>query len=131
MLTVAELRSISAVRIEEAQALLDAGRYDGVVYLCGYAVELALKARICETLNWRGYPSTNREFRELQSFRTHNLRILLVLSGQETGIKAAYPMEWSNVAKWNPDLRYLTPGTTGEVAASELLAQVRLVVRAV
>ena len=92
MLTIAELRSISASRIDEAQALLDAGHYDGVVYLCGYAVELALKARICETLSWAGYPYTNREFRELQSFRTHNLRLLLRLSGQDSRIKGAAPM---------------------------------------
>ena len=65
VLTIAELREISAARLEDAQALFDAGHYDGVVYLCGYAVELALKARICETLDWDGYPSTNREFREL------------------------------------------------------------------
>ena len=111
--------------------MLDAGHYDGVVYLCGYAVELALKARICETLNWVGYPSTSREFRELQSFRTHSLRILLILSGQENRIKEAYPREWTSVVKWNPDLRYMTPGTTSESAASEILTQVRLVVRAI
>ena len=70
MLSVAELRSISAARLEEAQTLLEAGHYDGVVYLCGYAVELALKARICETLNWAGYPATTREFWGIQSLRT-------------------------------------------------------------
>ena len=52
MLTVAELRAVSAARLDDAQSLFNAERYDGVVYLCGYAVELALKARICETLNW-------------------------------------------------------------------------------
>lgn len=131
MLTIGELRSISAARLEEAQALLDAGYYDGVVYLCGYAVELALKARICETLNWVGYPSTSREFREIQSFRTHNLRILLRLSGQDGRIKAAHPNAWSNVSRWNPELRYLVPGSTGESSASNLLAQVRLIVGAI
>ena len=128
MLTIAELRSISASRIDEAQALLDAGHYDGVVYLCGYAVELALKAQVCETLNWVGYPYTNREFRELQSFRTHSLRMLLILSGQEISIKASYSQEWLNVAKWNPELRYNIPGSASESSASELLAQVKLIV---
>ena len=130
MLTIAELRSISASRIDEAQALLDAGHYDGVVYLCGYAVELALKAQVCETLNWVGYPYTNREFRELQSFRTHNLRILLRLSGQDSRIKGAYsPDVWSNVSRWNPELRYnWFPGSTSESSASDLLSQVKLIV---
>ena len=128
MLTIAELRSISASRIDEAQALLDAGHYDGVVYLCGYAVELALKAQVCETLNWVGYPYTNREFRELQSFRTHNLRLLLRLSGQDSRIKGAAPDVWSNVSRWNPELRYLVPGSTSESSASDLLSQVKLIV---
>lgn len=128
MLTIAELRSISASRIDEAQALLDAGHYDGVVYLCGYAVELALKARICETLSWAGYPSTSREFRELQSFRTHNLRLLLRLSGQDSRIKGAAPDVRSNVSRWNPELRYLVPGSTSESSASDLLSQVKLIV---
>ena len=94
MLTITELRAISAARLDDAQALFDAGHYDGVVYLCGYAVELALKARICETLNWSGYPATNREFRDYQSFRTHDLKVLLRLSGQESKIMPDLPDAW-------------------------------------
>jgi hypothetical protein len=37
---------------------LKAERFDGAFYLSGYAVELALKARICRTLKWRATPST-------------------------------------------------------------------------
>lgn len=131
MLTIAELRSISAARLEDAQSLFDAGRYDGVAYLCGYAVELALKARVCETMNWAGYPSTNREFRELQSFRTHNLGMLLRLSGQESRIRMTMPTAWISVARWNPELRYLVPGSTSESSASNLLTQMRLIAGAI
>jgi len=34
---------------------------DGATYLCGYAVEVALKFRICLTLNWPEFPSTGGE----------------------------------------------------------------------
>ena len=125
MLTVAELRSISAARLEDAQAFFNAGYYDGVVYLCGYAVELALKARICETLNWEGYPSTNREFRDYLTFRTHDLKVLLRLSGQESRIFRSIPDNWRAVSNWNPDLRYRTPGSTSQSAAATLLGQMR------
>lgn len=54
MISVAELDNIARARIEDAQALLTAGRVDGATYLCGYAVELALKARICLRLSGRG-----------------------------------------------------------------------------
>ncbi|MCB0065385.1 MAG: HEPN domain-containing protein [Caldilineaceae bacterium] len=68
-------------RLEDAEVLLAANRYDGAMYLCGYAVELALKARICRTLKWAGYPSTRKEFEGYQSLRTHDLKVLLHLSG--------------------------------------------------
>lgn len=130
MLALAELRAIANARLEEAQTLFDAGQYGGAVYLCGYAVELALKARICETLNWPGYPFTNREFRDLQSFRTHNLDILLRLSGQQRRILTSLPNTWRAVGNWNPELRYRLPGSAGQSAAATLLGQVRRVIEA-
>ena len=61
MISVAELDNIARARIEDAKALLTAGRFDGATYLCGYAVEVALKARICRSLNWTEFPSTGSE----------------------------------------------------------------------
>ena len=130
MLTIAELRSISAARLEDAQALFDAGRYDAASYLCGYSLELALKAWICETLNWAGYPATNREFRDLQSFRTHDLNILLRLSGQEIRLTQSMPNTWQAVKAWNPESRYRIPGTVSRSAAATLLEQMRSVIGA-
>jgi HEPN domain len=82
-----ELRTIARARLRDAEALLIAGRYDGSVYLCGYAVEIALKARVCRALKWDGFPSTNKEFEGYYSFRTHNLDVLLHLSGAEVKMK--------------------------------------------
>ncbi len=39
-----------------AQVLLRAKRFDGAFYLCGYSVELALKARICRSVVRDGNP---------------------------------------------------------------------------
>jgi HEPN domain-containing protein len=64
MLTVKELRKIARTRLREAEALYQAKQYDGATYLCGYAIEAALKARICKTLNWEGYPSTKKQFQD-------------------------------------------------------------------
>lgn len=62
MLDRSELKKIAQARIEDGEILLNSHRYDGSIYLCGYAVEIALKERICRTLGWSGYPSTRREF---------------------------------------------------------------------
>ncbi|HBL27338.1 MAG TPA: hypothetical protein DD490_10940 [Acidobacteria bacterium] len=67
MIPSVTLRAISAARLEDARQLLAAGRFDGAVYLCGYAVELALKARICDTLGWSDFPETPKEFQPYQS----------------------------------------------------------------
>ena len=80
-----DLRRVARSRLQEAQILFDAGRYDAAVYLCGYAVELALKARICMGLGWKEYPTPKEKYK---SFYVHDLDVLLHLSGRESAILA-------------------------------------------
>ena len=82
MIVVSDLRKIARAPLEDAAVLCKARRYDGAVYVCGYAVETALKARICRTLKWNAYPFSASEFQKYQSFRTHDLDVLLRLSGR-------------------------------------------------
>lgn len=98
-----DLRKIAKARLKDAEALLDAGRYDGAIYLGGYVVELSLKSCICRNLKWRGFPQTRGEFQSYQSFKTHDLDVLLSLSGSEEKIKTRYLAEWSAVATWDPE----------------------------
>ncbi len=95
MISAQTLRSIAEARLEDARQLLATGRFDGAAYLCGYTVELTLKARIVETLGWEGFPETAREFQPYQSLRTHNLQVLLTFTGKERAVKANYLAEWS------------------------------------
>jgi len=50
--TPQELKKLAKSRLQESEILFSHGKYDASVYLCGYAVELVLKARICKTLKW-------------------------------------------------------------------------------
>lgn len=104
--------------------MFDNDRFDGAAYLCGYAVELALKARICITLNWEGFPQTRSEFENYSSFKTHKLDVLLVLSGQEQRIKAEQFDEWSAVVPWDPEARYKIVGQTDKWDVQVMLASV-------
>src|SRR5688500_326916 len=106
MIAATDLRSIARARLRDAQVLLRAKRFDGAFYLCGYAVEVALKARICRTLKWSGFPDAAHDFRGLQSLKTHDLEILLRLSGVEARVKTKHLAEWSAVLDWNPEKRY-------------------------
>ncbi len=73
-----------------------------------------MKAKICETLKWKGFPSTNKEFVNYQSFKTHSLDVLLTFSGVEEKIKKRYLTEWSVAAEWDPEARYKPVGKVSE-----------------
>ena len=130
MLTIAELREISAARLDDAQALFDAGRYDAASYLCGYSLELALKAKICETLNWADFPESGKEFDSYRSFKTHNLEVLLHLSGVEGRIFTELEQEWDTVQRWNSELWYARPGRHMEHSAAGILHSTQEILRA-
>lgn len=116
-------------RLKDAAALLQAKRYDGSVYLCGYAIELALKARICKTLKWAGYPETRKEFENLASFKVHDLDVLLKLTGREPAVKQNFFVEWSAVSEWNPEARYKPIGSANSADAQLMLESASVLLR--
>ena len=122
MISSQDLRQVARERLRDAEVLLRAKRYDGAYYLGGYAVEIALKARICRTLKWSGFPETAREFQGLQSLRTHDLEILLRLSGVDGRIKARHLVEWSIVINWNPEKRYQAVGKVTSQQSADLVS---------
>jgi hypothetical protein len=129
MILPSELRAIAKARLRDAEVLFSAGRYDGSVYLCGYSVEISLKARVCRTLKWDDFPSTNKEFERYHSFRTHNLDVLLHLSGAEKKIKPKYLTAWSVVAGWEPHTRYKQIGTATSAEAADMIDSAKILLR--
>lgn len=125
MLDRTEMKAIAKARLKDAQVLLRGKRPEGSVYLCGYAVEVALKGRICDTLKWTGYPDTSAEFQKYTSFRTHDLDVLLHLSGIEAKIKTKLLAEWSNVVSWRPESRYSPIGKVTSAAASAMVTSTK------
>lgn len=116
-----ELRRMSDARQGDAKTLQQNGRYDAAVYLSGYALELALKARICETLGWSWFPSSNTEFQDYRSLQTHSLRVLLEFSGVRARINSDYSTAWDTVKHWNSGWRYLPAGYANEGTCSKML----------
>jgi len=124
MISTKDLRVIARARLRDAQVLLKAKRFDGAVYLSGYAVELALKARICRTLKWREFPQSGREFEDFRSLRTHSLEVLLKFSGVEERVTAKRAAEWSVVADWDPEKRYQAIGALKPLEAEQMVKYV-------
>lgn len=111
MLTPATLRDLAQARLQEAEVLLAQGHPASAHYLGGYAVELTLKACVCDSLNWADFPETPGEFKNLSNFRTHDLNLLLLLSGRKPFILSNHAVEWREVFAWNPEERYRPTGS--------------------
>ena len=122
MVTRNELRDLAQLRLREAAALFDAELYDGCVYLCGYVVELALKARICAILDIVEYPETRH-------FKTHDFDELKLLAGLQREITLEGNPElfkyWSAATEWKPEWRYQPSGTYDRTYAEMILAAIR------
>jgi hypothetical protein len=124
--TAQELKELAFLRMKEAETLFDAGLYDGAAYLCGYVVELALKARICKHLCLPEYPDsgTHKKF-----FAVHDFDHLLLLSGLKPEVSLTHDPElfnnWSVATPWNPERRYLPAGSTTKQEAQDLLDAIR------
>ncbi len=100
--------ALAKSRLQEARILHKNKKYDGSVYLAGYAVEIGLKLEICRVLNWHGFPYTRSEFDDLNSFKTHKLHILLKFTGLEASLRKDTKLyaNWIIITGWDPEIRY-------------------------
>jgi hypothetical protein len=125
-LTGNDLKKLARLRLREADSLYQQGFYNGCVYLCGYVVECALKARICKFLKLAEYPAVGKHEK---IFKTHDFAILKLLAGLEGEItitknKALFD-NWSTATSWAPEQRYAAAGTSGQKKAADILASIK------
>jgi HEPN domain-containing protein len=125
MIPISTLKYLIVQKTKDAQSLLSHKRNSSAIYLMGYAVEYALKRKICATLNfYNGFPESNPElliyisywastgtpspisFNKIKEIKHHDLEKLLAYSGVEPTIKALFLNEWEAIAGWNPEDRY-------------------------
>ncbi len=126
MIAKATLKILVQKRLFDSKVLLSNRRYFASVYLMGYALELALKYRICCLMKFnKGFPENRAEFnnyysdaskvllrttiRELRDIRHHELSLLLRYSGEQVLIEKTFASEWKLVENWNPIMRYTNP----------------------
>jgi hypothetical protein len=103
--------------------LLDAGRYDGAVYIVGYAVEYKLKARIATTLlGCRAFPETIDEFNSLAKLKVHNLEDLAKAAGKHPMIIKSHKGKWDFFRNnWSPEARYRRIGSANRASAMAMI----------
>ena len=131
MIAASDLHRTAREYLRAAKLLRTRRSYDVAVYLCGYAVEIALKARICRTLKWtNGFPETNAEFRSKGNLKTHELEVLLDYTGIQDRVRSpssqGFLTDWSVVIKWNPEERYNPRGTKTLSDADSMIASTQI-----
>jgi HEPN domain-containing protein len=103
-----DLRRLARIRLKEARALLKAKCFDGAYYLCGYAVECALKACIAKATRRSEFPDLDR----VRGSYTHDLIALVKQAKLETPLQneAASDPDFNRngavAAKWSEKARY-------------------------
>jgi hypothetical protein len=126
MATRKDMQDLATLRLQEAEALFDAGLYDGCAYLCGYVVELALKACICRLLDTPDYPAKG-EYKRV--FAVHDLDQLLFLAGLRGKLDPSNTKlftNWSLAVPWNPTARRYDPvGSISRQQALEIMDAIR------
>lgn len=131
MIAIKDLQHLAKARLADSELLYLQQRYDAAAYLCGYVVELALKARICKTLKWSGFPETNKEFQGFQCLKTHDLEVLLEFSGIKPKIKSQYSMQWSIINSWSPEDRYQLVGTFSKDLTQDLIEVAKILLNCI
>ncbi|MCZ6445788.1 MAG: HEPN domain-containing protein [Planctomycetota bacterium] len=110
---------MAKLRVQEAQALFDAGLYNGAYYLAGYAIECALKACIAKQTQQHDFPDRQRA---IDAWK-HDLKELLRATGLAPGLDEsakedpALQANWVIVKDWNVDSRYEKAMTQAEAQA--------------
>src|SRR4051794_40858683 len=103
-----DLQKMAEERVADTAALLDAKRFQAAYYLCGYAVECALKACIAKQVREFDFPDR----KVVNDSYVHNLTKLLTVSGieelydEEAGQNDLFAENWSTVKDWSEVSRY-------------------------
>ncbi len=121
-ITITELKILAELRLKEAKELYAQGLYDGACYLAGYAVELALKAKICKLLDIIFYPETGDIGK---AYKTHKLTDLITLAGLRSDLSSRiitvdFENNWLTVDQWSEQWRY-SPPTKNQQEATNFL----------
>lgn len=140
MISKKTLRELIHQKLKDAEVLIANRRYASAIYMAGYALELALKLKICKIFKFaQGFPENKAEFliyqnsaknqpllagtiTQIKDIRNHDLNKLLFYSGAEFRIKLNYLNEWNLVVGWDPEMRYKIQQVLKSEAVSKITA---------
>src|SRR5262245_46601243 len=107
-----DLRRLVWIRLREARVLLEAKCFDGAYYLCGYALECALKACIAKATRRSEFP----DLEKVKASYTHDLTVLIKVAGLKATLEAELTSDpefsdyWTLAKAWSEKDRYAEHG---------------------
>jgi HEPN domain-containing protein len=113
-----DLQQMAEERVADAAALLEAERYQAAYYLCGYAIECALKA--CIARKTREFDFPDRKL--ANDSHVHDLEKLLNVAGlaqlhrDEVQRNDSFAAYWVIVQDWSEASRYNASITPAKAA---------------
>jgi len=115
-----DLQKMAEERVADAAALLAAERFQAAYYLCGYAIECALKACIARKTREFDFPdrklANDSYVHDLEKLlKVAGIELLLEEDGRQNGVFAA---NWVTVQDWSEASRYdasITPAEASEL----------------
>jgi hypothetical protein len=134
------LRELVDQKLKDADILIANRRYASAIYIAGYALELALKLKVCKIFKFaQGFPENKAEFIfyqnsvksqpllagtiiQIKDIRNHDLNKLLFYSGVEYQIRLNFLNEWNLVVGWDPEMRYKLQKVLKREAVSNIKA---------
>ncbi len=126
-----QLLHLAETRLEDSRILFNGNRYDGTVYLSGYVIELALKAKVVEVHGFE-FPEVPTEKEEdftcngkklsKGKLWTHDLNRLAGYANFDTNSSNDIRAYWGQLSTcWNSEMRYSTSPNNDESKALALL----------
>jgi hypothetical protein len=113
-----DLQKMAEERVADAAALLAAERFQAAYYLCGYAIECALKACIAKQIREFDFPDRKL----INDSYVHNVEKLLKVAGierlleEEEGRNGLFAENWAMVKDWSEASRYNAAITSTEAS---------------
>lgn len=113
-----DFQDLADERIQDAEALLAAGRFSAARYFAGLAVECAIKAKIASQTQEHEFPDKEWAAKVF----THNLESLMKFAGLESalesqmGVTAVFQENWNRIKEWKVEWRYELPVGHAEAA---------------
>jgi HEPN domain-containing protein len=102
-----DFQTLADMRAEDARILLAAGRYAAAFYMCGYAVECALKACIAKQTREYEFP----DLKQVRDSYTHDARQLIVEAKLKNDLdsqkkNSGFERSWNVLLSWSEIKRY-------------------------